>query len=348
MSAVTDVPPPLGTEPEDRGARESAARAANRSDRIFVWVLQGIAGFTLVVVAAIAIFVLIAGWPSFAHNGLRWFTAGKDSLDTQLGWAFAGGPDGKPYYEMNAWSAIAGTLLTTFGALLIAFPISVLTAIFMAELAPKRIAAILNPIVTMLAATPSVIFGLFAIIVIGPWLSAHVIPASIVDQLAAIVPISGQCLLLGILVLAVMVSPLMTAIFTDALRAVPVRWKEGAIALGCDPWRMSRRVSLQAIRPALVAGSSLAMGRAVGEAIALSMAGGSFSFTPNPLDGVWMLFEPVRPLAATIVDYSEAFDGSIVRADLFAIGVVLFITTASLTIAGKAASGWAQKRLEGS
>ena len=348
MSAVTDVPPPLGAEPDDRGAREAAARAANRSDRIFIRVIQGVAVFTLIVVASIALFVLIAGWPSFQANGLRWFTSGPDSLDTQLGWAFTGGPDGKPYHTMNAWSAIAGTLLTTFGALLVAFPISVLTAIFMAELAPRRVSALLNPIVTMLAATPSVIFGLFAILVVGPWIGAHLLPAWVVDELAAVVPVSGQSLLLGIIVLAVMVSPLMTAIFTDALRAVPVRWKEGAIALGCDPWRMSRRVSLQAIRPALVAGSSLAMGRAVGEAIALSMAGGSFSFTPNPLDGVWMLFEPVRPLAATIVDYSEGFDGEILRADLFAIGVVLFITTAALTVAGKITSGWAQKRLEGS
>ena len=345
MSSIANIPPPLGAEQPDRA---SAARTANRQDRAFILAIQFVAGFTLVVIASVAIFVFIAGWPSFQANGLHWFLPGDVPLDQQLGWSFTGGPDGQPYTALNAWPAIAGTILTTVGALVIAFPVSLLTAIFMAELAPKRIAEILSPIVTMLAATPSVIFGLFAILVLGPWITDHLVPPSIVDQLAIIVPVGGPSVLLATLVLAVMIAPLMTAIFTDALRAVPVKWKEGAIALGCDPWRMSRRVSIAAIRPALVAGSSLAIGRAVGEAIAVSMAGGGIAFVPNPLDGPWALFEPVRPLAATVVDYSEGFDGSVLRANLFAIGVVLFITTAALTIGAKIASSAAQKRLEGS
>lgn len=345
MSSIANVPPPLGAEQPDRSG---AARTANRQDRVFILAIQLVAGLTLIVIASVAVFVFVAGWPSFRDNGLSWFLPGDVPLDQQLGWSFVGGPDGQPYTRMNAWPAIVGTVLSTAGALLIAFPISLLTAIFLAELAPKRVADLLSPIVTMLAATPSVIFGLFAILVIGPWMTEHLVSESVANELAIIVPVGGPSVLLATIVLAVMIAPLMTAIFTDALRAVPVKWKEGAISLGCDPWRMSRRVSVAAIRPALVAGSSLAIGRAVGEAIAVSMAGGGIAFVPNPLDGVWFLFEPVRPLAATVVDYSEGFDGEILRANLFAIGVVLFITTAALTIGAKIASSAAQKRLEGS
>ena len=341
MASVSEIPPSIGTD------RATAARAANRQDRAFILAIQIVAGLTLVVIAGVAVFVFVAGWPSFRANGLHWFIPGDVPMDQQLGWSFTGGPDGEPYTALSAWPAIAGTILSTGGALLLAFPISLLTAIFLAELAPKRIADLLNPIVTMLAATPSVIFGLFAILVIGPWMTDHLLPASVVNDLAIIVPVGGPSVLLATLVLTVMIAPLMTAIFTDSLRAVPVKWKEGAIALGCDPWRMSRRVSILAIRPALVAGTSLAIGRAVGEAIALSMAGGGIAFVPNPLDGVWALFEPVRPLAAVIVDYSEGFDGDILRANLFAIGVVLFITTAALTIGAKIASAAAERRLGG-
>jgi len=324
------------------------ARVAHRQDRVFIWLIQGVAAVTLITIAAVAVFVFQAGWPSFQANGLAWFSAGDIPFDRQLGDSFTGGPDGAPYTKLNAWPAIAGTILSTGGALLIAFPLSVLTAIFLAELAPKRVADVLSPIVTMLAATPSVVFGLFAILVLGPWLTEHVVSDSVASELAVIVPIGGASVLLATIVLAVMIAPLMTAIFTDALRAVPTKWKEGAIALGCDPWRMSRRVSLAAIRPALVAGASLAIGRAVGEAIAVSMAGGGVAFVPNPLDGVWFFFEPVRPLAATVVDYSEGFDGEVLKANLFAIGIVLFITTATLTIGAKIASSSAQKRLGGS
>lgn len=301
----------------------------------------------MLVIIAVAVFVFREGWPSFQANGLSWFTAGDIPLDRQLDYAFTGGPDGSVYTALNAWPAIAGTILSAGGALLIAFPLSLLTAIFLAELAPSRVSAVLSPIVTMLAATPSVVFGLFAILVLGPWMTQHLVSDSVANELAIIVPIDGTSVLLATLVLAVMIAPLMTAIFTDALRGVPTKWKEGAIALGCDPWRMSLRVSIIAIRPALVAGASLAIGRAVGEAIAVSMAGGGIAFVPNPLDGVWFFFEPVRPLAATVVDYSEGFNAAILKANLFAIGVVLFITTATLTIGAKIASSSAQKRLGG-
>ena len=104
---------------------------------------------------------------------------------------------------------------------------------------------------------------------------------------------------------------------------------------------------MAAIRPALVAGTGLAIGRAVGEAIALSMATGGLGFTPNLLDGFSFFLEPVRPLASAIVDYSEGFDQAALRADLFAFGAVLLVATASMTLAARLISLPLERRLQG-
>jgi ABC-type phosphate transport system permease subunit len=314
----------------------SAAPSGARADAVFRGLLIAIAAFMLLVIGAIAVFVFYTGWPSFSANGLAWFGTGDDPLDVQLGNSFLGDPEtGEPSTTLNAWPAILGTLLTTGGALLISFPFALLAAIFIAELAPKRLAAILDPIVSVLAATPSVIYGLFAILVLAPRIERNLIPKEQAEELSAVVTLTGANVLLGILVLSLMIAPLMVAIFADALRAVPTKWKEGAIALGCDEWRMTRRVSLRA------------MGRAVGEAIALSMATGSIGFVPNPLDGYFFFLEPVRTMASSIVDYSEGFESPELKANLFAFGVILLITTATLTIGAKIASRSAERRLGG-
>lgn len=343
MSSVVD---PELLRPDER---QTAARAANRNDRLFETLIVAIAAATLLVIGAIAVFVLITGWPSFAANGWRWFTNGDIPLDVQLGYAFTGDPEDPslPYTVLNAWPAILGTILTTAGALLIALPFSIFAAIYIAELSPKWLASLLDPVVGLLAAIPSVIYGLLAILVIAPWIDDYLLPDDVVDQLSPIVTLTGANLLLGIIVLALMIAPLMVAIFADALRAVPTRWKEGGIALGCDRWRMTIRISLGAIRPAIVAGTSLATGRAVGEAIALSMATGSIAFVPNPLDGVFFFLEPVRTLASSIVDYAEGLEMPALEANLFAFGVVLFVSTATLTIGAKLISRSLERRLSG-
>ncbi len=332
--------PTTADVPADVATRR--ARRVTAIDRIAHggFVVISMAG--LAVVVLITAFVISEAWPSFTANGLAWFSDGPVPLDVQLSSAFT---DGSTY--LRAWPALYGTLLTTGGALLLAFPFSVLAAIFVAELAPRWMTRILEPVVALLAGTPSVIFGLFAILELAPLIDEHLITQDGADALAPVVTITGASVLLGILVLTVMIAPIMIAIFVDALRSVPVAWTEGAIALGCDRWRSARRVSLVAIRPALVAGTGLAIGRAVGEAIALSMATGSLGFTPNPLDGLWFFVEPVRPLAAAIVDYSEGFDQAALRADLFAFGAVLLVSTATLTLAARLISYPLERRLQG-
>jgi phosphate transport system permease protein len=333
----------MAAEPLPTATRPSSAGQSKAlSDRVAQFVFAALAAVSLIVVVALTAFVLHEAWPSFRANGLAWFTDSRLSLDTQLSAAFS---KGSTY--LRAWPAIMGTLLTTLGALVIAFPFAVLASIFIAELAPRWLTRLIEPVVALLAATPSVIFGLFAILVLAPWINDHLIDPRVADDYAPIVTLTGANLLLGVLVLAVMIAPVMIAIFVDALRSVPVAWSEGAIALGCDRWRAARRVSLVAIRPALVAGTALAIGRAVGEAIALSMATGSIAFTPNVLDGLYFFLEPVRTLASSIVDYSEGFDQPVLKADLFAFGAILLLTTATLTLAARLIAGLVERRSMG-
>ena len=324
-------------------ARQRNAARARRIDRAAALAFAGAAVVAVAVVAAVAVFVVREGWPSFAANGLDWFAdAPSVTPDTQLTEAFRSGSE-----YLRAWPFLLGTLLTTGGAILIAIPFSLLAAIFVAELAPRPVVAILEPVIGLLAATPSVVFGLFAILVCAPWIDDALIDPDRTAEYAPVVTLTGANVLLGIIVLTVMIAPLMISIYADALRAVPTPWREGAAALGCDRWRVARRVSLAAIRPALVAGTTLAIGRALGEAIALSMATGSIAFTPNPADGWYFFLEPVRTLSATIVDYSEGFSAAELRADLFAFGAILFVSTAVLTLAAKLVSVPIERKLQG-
>jgi phosphate transport system permease protein len=334
----------MAADPIPTAARPATSGQSKAlSDRIAQFAFAALAAVSLIVVVAVTAFVLHEAWPSFRANGLAWFTDSKLSLDTQLSAAFNKGTT-----YLRAWPAIMGTLLTTLGALVIAFPFAVLASIFIAELAPRWLTRIIEPVVALLAATPSVIFGLFAIFVLAPWINDHLIDPKVSDEYAPVVTLTGANVLLGVLVLTVMIAPVMIAIFVDALRSVPVAWSEGAIAMGCDRWRAARRVSLVAIRPALVAGTALAIGRAVGEAIALSMATGSVAFTPNVLDGLYFFLEPVRTLASSIVDYSEGFDQPVLKADLFAFGAILLLTTATLTLGARMIAGLIERRSMGS
>lgn len=170
---------------------------------------------------------------------------------------------------------------------------------------------------------------------IAPFIRDHLISASLADEYTNVVPLQGSNILLGTLILTIMVAPFEIAIFTDALRAVPTQWRDGARALGMDRWRTVLKISLPVIRPALVAGTVLATGRAIGEAIALSMTTGALAFVPNPLDGFAFFLEPARPLASSIIDYSEGLEGEILEQDLFAFGALIMISAFALMLAAR-------------
>jgi ABC-type phosphate transport system permease subunit len=138
-------------------------------------------------------------------------------------------------------------------------------------------------------------------------------------------------------ILAVMITPIMVALIAGALASVPAPWREGSVALGVNRWRTVVRVSLRTARPAIVAATVLATARALGEAIMLSMVSGGRGFAANPLDGVTFLFEPVRPLAATIVQESEGLTIGPLAHTVYAMAAVLLVSAAMLSLAGWAA-----------
>ena len=140
-----------------------------------------------------------------------------------------------------------------------------------------------------------------------------------------VIPLSGTGLGVAIAVLTVMITPIMIAITVDGLHSIPRAWKEGALALGVNRWRAMWSVTVRAARPAIIAGAVLATARALGEAIMISMVAGSKGFSPNPLDGFIFFFEPVRTMAATVVENAESINAPAMQSSLYALALVLLV-----------------------
>jgi ABC-type phosphate transport system permease subunit len=159
------------------------------------------------------------------------------------------------------------------------------------------------------------------------------------NSVSHVVQLEGANLTTATLILTVMILPIMVAITADALDAVPRAWQEGSLALGVNRWRTMWRVSLRTVRPAIIAATILATARALGEAVMLAMVAGSRGFAPNPLDGLTFFFEPVRPLAATILLNAEGLTNQAVMHTMYAIGAVLLVSAAMLSL-----TGWSVRR----
>ena len=294
----------------------------------------------LVVIAGMVGFVLVNAWPSFSNNGLGWFGSGGPPVDDQLSaiQRSPADPDGF-VYELHAWPLLYGTILTTGLAVVLGLVLALLSAVFIVEFAPEPLRRALEPIVRLLAGVPSVIYGLIGILAIAPWVTQNLISQERKESVVYVVSLTGLNVTLATLILTVMIAPIMIAIIVDALRAVPRSWTEGSAALGVNRWRTIWRISVRTARPAIIAAAVLATTRALGEAIMLSMVSGSFAFSPNPLDGLTFFFEPVRPLAATIVDNSEALSVKPLGQTIYAFAAVLLVSSALLSL-----TAWAAKQ----
>jgi phosphate transport system permease protein len=322
----------MSVRPRSFWSRDATAR-----DHRAELALGAVAVGMLVVIGAIAFTVLSKAWPSFAHNGLAWFSSGGDA-DTQLGAMIQGPTDPAHYvYHFRAWPLLWGTLVTSVLAVLIGLALSILAAVFLVEFAPAPVRRVLDPVIRVLAGVPSVVYGLIGILAIAPWVEHHFISQARKRSVAQVVQLTGANLSVATLILTVMIVPIMVAIIASALETVPRSWTEGSAALGVNRWRTTWRVSLRTARPAIVAAAVLATARALGEAIMLSMVSGSRGFAANPLDGVTFLFEPVRPLAATVLDYIDSINVKPVEQTLYAMTAVLLVSCALLSLAGWAA-----------
>jgi phosphate transport system permease protein len=280
------------------------------------------------------VFVFDKAWPSFSHNGLAWF-GGGGNVDEQLGNIFHSPADPAHFvYTFHAFPLLYATALITIVSVILATCFALLSSMFIVEFAPKPMRTILQPVVRLLAAVPSVIYGLIGILVLVPFLDKVFVTNHDKAAVAGVISLNGSSIGAGILILTVMITPIMIAIIVDALRTVPSSWSDGAVALGVNRFRAMWTVTVRAARPAIVAAAVLATARALGEAIMLSMVTGSVAFSPNPLDGHIFFLEPSRTIAATIVDNGEGLSVTPFAQTMYALAAVLLLSAAVLSFGG--------------
>jgi phosphate transport system permease protein len=243
---------------------------------------------------------------------------------THYGLGFLTGTDWNPVTEsFGALPAIFGTVATSFLALALALPIGVAVAVVLAEQGHQTIRGVIGTGVELLAAIPSVVYGIWALYVLAPWSYAHLeVPIS---EHAGFVTWLSQpavrSLFNAALVLAVMILPTLTAISRDVIRAVPRGLKENAVALGATWWETTWRVILPAARAGIFGATILALGRALGETIAVTMViGNNHSIPPS-------IFQPAYTLASVIANEFTEATGTLYPAALIELGLVLILVT---------------------
>ena len=180
-------------------------------------------------------------------------------------------------YHLRAWPLIYGTLLTSAFAVVLGMRSRCSRRSSSSSSRRARVRRVVIPMVRLLASVPSVIYGLIGILVLVPFVGNHLITAHEKESVQNIVQLTGAGLGVTVVILTMMITPIMIALICEALASVPPSWREGAVALGLNPLRAVRAVTLRAIRPAIVAAAVLATARALGEAVMIQMvSGGKF------------------------------------------------------------------------
>lgn len=225
-------------------------------------------------------------------------------------------PTAHPAVQLGVWPLITGTLVVSLIAILIALPIGLSAAIYMAEVADKRMRNFLKPVIELLAGIPSVVYGFFGLIVVVPFIQ---------DFFG--LPV-GETALAGSLLLAIMALPTIITVSEDALRNTPRAMKEASLALGANRWQTILRVSLPYSISGISAAAILGIGRAIGETMAVLMVTGNAAIMPTSL------LQPVRTIPATIAaELGEAPQGGVHYKALFTLGCILFIMTLIINLA---------------
>ena len=263
------------------------------SERAIRGLLLATALGALLALGLITFFIFQSGMPLIIRFGLWDFLTG-------MSWSPTSNPP-----QFGILPMIVGSLWLTFGSLVLGVPLGLAVAIFMAELAPPRLAAVMRPTIQLLAGIPSVIYGFIGLTILAP-----LVRTSLGGP--------GLSVLTGAIILGVMILPNVIAISEDAMRAVPKPIREGAFALGATHWEVIWGIVLPAARSGIVAGVILGMGRALGETMAVIMMIG------NALDLPRSALQPATTLTSNI-GLELAYASGQHREALFATGVVLFV-----------------------
>ncbi len=285
-----------------------ARRGRPRFGDLALRVLSG--GAVLLVVAAIGLLVeevVSNAWPSMSKFGPGFLTSTVWNAVTD---------------QFGARYLIEGTLVTSLFALAIAVPTAIAIGLFLSELAPRRLRAPIGLMVELLAAIPSVVLGLWGIIVLGPLLATDVEPW--LHRNLGFIPLfsgypSASGLLSACLVLTIMIVPIVASISRDLFESVPGELKQGALALGATRWEMVRGVAIPQVSAGLVAAVMLGFARAVGEAIAVAQVIGSANRAPSSL------FGQGGAMAAWIATQFAGTATSLQRSSLYFLAVILLV-----------------------
>jgi phosphate transport system permease protein len=282
-------------------------------DRLFHGVTQFFATIVLFALAGIIVSLFMNAWPALKQFGPAFFVTAE--------WDIING-------EFGGLIAIYGTVITSVIALVIAVPLSFGIALFLTELCPSKLRRPLGTAIELLAAVPSIIYGMFGLFVFAPLFADYVQPllAGTLGQLPIVGKLfsgafNGIGILCAGLILAMMILPFIASVMRDVFEVVPPMLKESAYGLGCTTWEVVRHVVLPYTKAGVVGGIMLGLGRALGETMAVTFViGNSHRLLPS-------LFGPGNSIASTLAnEFGEAELGPHFSS-LFALGLALFVIT---------------------
>jgi len=300
------------------GVREALERRRARTHgRVYALVRWAGAGIFAALFVTLLVTLFDQASAALGHMGISILWTGWNPARNQYG----------------AGVFIVGTLLTTLVALVIAVPVGIGTAVLLSELAPRWIAAPLTLMVEFLAAVPSIVVGLWGLIVLTPLFANHVEPfLKTVPGLNALFhgPAYGASLLLAGVVLAIMILPTIVALSRVAMSGVALADREAGLALGATRWQVVSKAVVPGARRGIRASVTLAMGRALGEAIAVALVIGNNTSLPHSL------LSPGATLGSAIVNsFSEANPGSLEKSGVVALVVVLLAISVLVNVGGQ-------------
>ena len=308
---MTEAARPLVTTRQDDSGITARIEGSAIGDSVYRWTITAFALCIPLLLVFIALEVGTAAWPALRTFGLSFlFTSEWDP----------------PHNIFGAAPAIYGTIVSSIIALVIATPLALGVAIFLSEFAPNWLRQPVGFLVDLLAAIPSVVYGLWGIFVLQPMLRDHVMPflsgLPLIGQTALFEgPAYGPSMLGAGLILAIMVLPFVTSISRDAFDAVPPVLKEAAYGLGCTTWEVVRYVVLPYARVGVIGGVMLGLGRALGETMAVTFVIG------NAHKVSASLLAPGTTISATIAnEFTEAV-GDLYTSSLIALDLILFVIT---------------------
>jgi phosphate transport system permease protein len=287
-------------------------RTRRRGDRIGDGLLYGLTAVaaiaSVVVVFAIIWRVFDGAWPAIKEYGLSFVWHSEWNA---------------PLSQFGAREFIIGTVVTSFGAMVLAAPLSIAIALFLSELAPPSVRAPIGTLIDMLAAVPSVVIGLWGIYVLAPFNANHVQPA--IHAVLGWLPIFGgdphteSTVFSAIIVLTIMTIPITTSICRELFLGVPSELEEGSIGLGATRWEMVKTVTVPSVRGGVVAAIVLGLGRALGEAIAVTQVIGNFI----PLSRT--LFAPGDTIASRVANQYQGAISDIQISALIYLALILLV-----------------------